>query len=183
MSSRRRRFRYRPKPQTVKPAANEEITAPQVRLIGHDGEALGVVSTPDALQKAQVIGSDLVIVAAKADPPVARILDIGKHMYEKRKKLAKQKVKSKGKDIKGVRIGFKTDAADWSVRLKQADKFLQVGHKVKLEVRLRGREKQRFDLAEKRIKQFISEIPSGARAEDTVSRSHHGLSVLLVALK
>jgi len=183
MSSRRRRFRYRPKPQVQKPVANEEITSPEVRLVASDGSALGVVSTDEARRKAREEGSDLVLVAAKAMPPVARIMDIGKHMYEKRKKQAKQKAKSKGKDIKGVRIGFKTDEHDWTVRLKQADNFLREGHKVKLEVRLRGREKQRADLAEKRIVQFISEIPSGARMEDTIARSHHGLSVLLVAAK
>jgi translation initiation factor IF-3 len=183
MASRRRRFRYRPKPQVKKPPANEEITASEVRLVGSDGSQLGVMSKQEAVQRAEEEGSDLVMVAEKATPPVVRVMDLGKHLYEKRKKDAKQKAKSKGKDIKGVRIGFKTDEHDWEVRLRQADKFLQAGHKVKLEVRLRGREKQRFDLAEKRIQQFIQEVPSGARQEDKISRSHHGLSVILTAAK
>lgn len=180
MASRRRRYRHRPKPQIKKPPANEEIPFAEVRLVGVDGEQLGVLSKEDAVARAQELGSDLVVVAEKANPPVVRIMDLGKHMYEKRKKDAKQKAKSKGKDIKGIRIGFKTDDHDWQIRLKQADKFLQNGHKVKLEVRLRGRERQRMDIAEKRVMQFISEVPSGAKPEDKISRAPGGLSVILI---
>lgn len=179
MPSRRRRYRRRPKPQPKKPPTNTEITAPEVRLISADGKQLGAMPTKEAVAKAQEAGFDLVVVAEKANPPVARIMDLGKHMYEKRKKEAKQKAKSKGKDIKGVRIGFKTGAHDWQIRLNQAANFLEAGHKVKLEVRLRGREKQRFDLAEKKIMQFIDEIPGGAKKEDSISHAHNGLSVVL----
>ncbi|MEX1112126.1 MAG: translation initiation factor IF-3 [Candidatus Andersenbacteria bacterium] len=180
MPARRRRYRHRPKTEVKKPPANDEISSPEVRLIGSDGSQLGVVPTEEARERAAAEESDLVLVAGKAEPPVVRIMDLGKHVYEQRKKQAKQKAKSKGKDIKGVRIGFKTDEHDWDVRLKQADKFLQQGHKVKLEVRLRGREKSRADLAERRIQEFILALPTAARQEDKVSRSHHGLSVLLV---
>ncbi len=179
MTTRRRRYRYRPKPKVEKPPANEEITAPEVRLIGIDGQQLGVVNTKKALAEAQEAGHDLVIVAQKSDPPVARVLDMGKHMYEKRKKDAKQKAKSKGKDIKGIRIGFKTGKNDWDLRIKQADRFLEEGHKVKLEIRLRGREKSRFDLAEDKLREFIQEVPIGAKSEDKISRSHNSLSVVL----
>ncbi len=181
MPSRRRRYRHRPKPQVKKPPANREISAPAVRLIGSDGSQLGVIPTPEAVRLAQAEESDLVLVAGKADPPVARIMDLGKYLYVQRRKDAKQKAKSKGKDVKGVRIGFKTDEHDWAVRLKQAERFLQAGHKVKVEVRLRGREKQRGDLAEKRLLHFISAIPSGAKQEEPVSRSQHGLTVIIIA--
>lgn len=179
MPARRRRYRYRPKPQLKKPPANDRITAPEVRLIGSDGSQRGVMSTQDAIAAALEEGSDLVMVAEKANPPVVRILDLGKHMYEKRKKDAKQKAKSKGKDIKGVRMSFKMDDHDWQVRLSQAERFLDAGHKVKLEVKLRGRERQKADLVEERMKQFIQEIPGGAHQEDRISRSGNGLSVLL----
>lgn len=182
MPSRRRRYRHRPKPEIKKPPANDEITAPEVRLIGSDGAQLGVMPTTQALAKAQEEGSDLVMVAEKTNPPVVRILDLGKHVYEKRKKDAKQKAKSKGKDIKGVRIGLKTDEHDWNLRLNQAADFIASGHKVKLEIRLRGREKQRFDLAEQKLREFIQGVPGGARQEDSFSRSQHGLTVLLTKL-
>ncbi len=179
MPSRRRRYRHRPKVEIKKPPANTEITAPEVRLIDVDGGQLGVYKIADAVALAQEKGTDLVMVAEKANPPVVRIMDLGKHLYEKRKKDAKQKAKSKGKDIKGIRIGLKIDDHDWNLRLNQAAEFLGVGHKVKLEIRLRGREKQRFDLAEQKLKDFIASVPGGARQEDSFSRSQHGLTALL----
>ena len=179
MPSRRRRYRRRPKPQPKKPPSNEDIKADQVRLIDADGSALGVMSKEEAVERARAAGSDLVVVAEKADPPVARILDLGKHMYEKRKKDAKQKVKSKGKDIKGVRIGLKTDEHDWNLRLRQAANFLASGHKVKVELRLRGREKQRFDMAEDKIREFVHGIPDVVQQEGAISRSGNGVSVIL----
>jgi translation initiation factor IF-3 len=179
MPSRRRRFRTRPKPQPKKPPANEEIFAAQVRLIGRAGEQLGVVPTSEARARAQEEGTDLVVVAEKTDPPVVRLLDLGKHMYERRKKQAKQKSKSKGGDIKGVRIGFQMDEHDWQMRLKQAAAFLEEGNKVRLEIRLRGREKGRLSIAEERMKEFIAAMPTKAKIEDTISRSPRGLNVLL----
>jgi len=129
--------------------------------------------------QAAAIDSDIVIVAAKSDPPVARILDLGKHMYEKRKKHAKQKSSSRGGEIKGVRIGFQMGEHDTNIRLKQAAEFLEEGHKVKLEIRLRGREKGRLSVAEKIMQDFITAIPGGAKREDTISKSPRGLNVLL----
>ncbi len=183
MPARRRRFRSRPKPQVKRPPANAEIRAPQVRLIGLDGTEVGVVDNTAAVAMAAEAGVDLVMVAEKANPPVVRMMDLGKFMYEKRKKDAKQKAHSKGGEIKGVRIGFKTDEHDWQLRLNQAAGFLEEGNKVKLEMRLRGREKRRLDLAEKKVQEFIKAIPSGAKVEDAVSRSHHGLSVVLARMK
>lgn len=183
MSSRRRRYRYRPKPQVKRPPANDEIRSSQVRLVGIDGAQLGVVSIEDARARAEEQGADLLMVAQKADPPVVRLTNLGKFMYEQRKKDAKQKTKSKSGDIKGIRIGFKTGEHDWNVRLQQAAKFLAEGHKVKVEARLRGRERQRAELVEKRMQAFIEAIPGGARAEAPISRSGNSLSVLLVLAK
>ncbi len=183
MPARRRRFRARPKPQTKRPPANDEIRSPQVRLVGLDGSQLGVMDTSAATALATENGVDLVMVADKANPPVVRLMDLGKFMYEKRKKDAKQKAHSKGGEIKGVRIGYKTDDHDWQLRLNQAAGFLEEGHKVKLEMRLRGREKRRLDLAEKKMKEFIADVPEGAKAEDAISRSHHGLSVVLTKIR
>lgn len=183
MASRRRRFRSKPKPPVKRPPANDEISAPEIRLVGPEGAQLGVVNTKQAIADAAEQGYDLVVVAGKTSPPVVRMMDLGKFMYEKRKKDAKQKSKSKGGDIKGVRIGLKTDEHDWNFRLNQASKFIEEGHKVKLEVRLRGREKSRGDLAQKKIEAFLGQIPGGARMEDKISRSHHGLSVTLTRVR
>lgn len=179
MPSRRRRFRARPKPQPKKPPVNDEIRASEVRLVGSDGQQLGVVPISEARAKAAALGTDLVMVADKATPPVIRLMDIGKHMYEKRKKQAKQKNKSKGGDIKGIRIGFQMGQHDWHLRLKQANDFLAEGNKVRLEIRLRGRERGRLALAEKTMHEFIAAIAGGAKVEDTISKSPRGLNVLL----
>lgn len=156
---------------------------PELRLVGADGTQFGVISTAEALAKAQDSGMDLVIVAEKANPPVARLLDLGKHLYEKRKKDAKQKAKSKGGEIKGVRIGFKTDVHDWKIRLRQAAGFLEEGNKVKLEMRLKGRERYRVDFARQKMVQFITAIPIGAKMEDQISQSYHGLSALIIRVR
>jgi len=179
MSSRRRRFRTRPKPQPKKPPTNNEIKSPEVRLVGLDGSQLGVISTKEALALARKEEADLVLVAEKAQPPVARLLDVGKYMYEKRKKQARQRVVSKSGGIKGVRIGFKMGEHDWNIRLKQASKFLDDSYKVKLEIRLRGRERSQQTLAENKINQFMDSVPGGAKLEGKISKSPRGLSALL----
>ncbi|MDP3997936.1 MAG: translation initiation factor IF-3 [Candidatus Andersenbacteria bacterium] len=180
MPSRRRRYRARPKLQVKRPPANEEIRAPQVRLIDADGSQLGVISTPEALEKAIAAELDLVVVAEKADPPVARIMDVGKHMYEQRKKQAKQKAKSKGGEIKGIRIGFKIGAHDQEIRLRKADEFLNQGHKVKVEMRLRGREKGRGDMARQKIRDFVAAIPGNPQIEGGISYNQGSISALVV---
>jgi translation initiation factor IF-3 len=180
MPSRRRRYRSRPKPQIKKPPANSEITASEVRLVGPEGDQLGVVSLADAKQRAQESETDLVMVAANANPPVVRLMDLGKHVYEQRKKMAKQKAKSKGGDIKGIRIGFKIGEHDLQMRLKQTDSFLAEGHKVKVEMRLRGREKGRREQAVKKIHEFANQTPNGAIIEGNISHSANNISALLI---
>jgi translation initiation factor IF-3 len=179
MPSRRRRFRARPKPQPKKPKSNVEISALEVRLVGVDGQQLGVVSTKEAQERAEEEGTDLVLVADKADPPVARLMDLGKHMYEQRKKQAKQKTKSKGGEIKGVRISFKIGDHDLQIRLRKATAFLDEGNKVKVEMRLRGREKGRVDMAQQKIRDFVAAIPGGAEIEGGISKSPRELSAVV----
>ena len=181
MAHRRRRYRSKPKnrAEVKKPPTNDEIDASEVRLVGVEGEQLGVVSTEDARAKAAELEMDLVVVAQKADPPVVRIMNVGKHLYEQRKKLAKQKAGSKGGDVKGVRVGFKIGAHDKEVRLRQAEGFLEQGHKVKVEMRLRGREKGRVDMGVEKIEEFIKDIPGGAKLEEPVSRAGGNLSAVI----
>ena len=182
MSSRRRRYRARPKVELKKPAANDEITAPEVRLIGMEGEQLGVVSTEKARSMALELETDLVVVAQKANPPVVRILDLGKHMYEQRKKHARQKTLSKAGEIKGVRISFKIGEHDLQLRLKRAERFLEEGHKVKLEMRLRGREKGRSQIAQEKMMQFIQQLPS-AQLEGNISKAPNNISAVIAKAK
>ena len=185
MPSRRRRYRSRPKsqPNIKKPKANDEIRSDEVRLIGAEGEQLGVISTAKAQAKAEELEMDLVLVADKANPPVARIMDVGKHMYEQRKKVTKQRAHSKGGDVKGVRISFKIGANDLAIRHRQAASFLDEGNKVKVEMRLRGREKGRVELAKDKLREFIGEIPGGAEIDGTISGTHNSISAVVARPK
>ena len=180
MASRRRRYRARPKkPQVKRPPINAEITAAEIRLVGVNGQQLGVVSLSDAQQQAIEVGLDLVAVAQSANPPVVRIMDIGKYTYEQKKKIAKQKAKSKGGEIKGIRISFKISEHDRSLRLRQAARFLDEGHKVKIEMRLRGREKGRTDLARQKMHSFVTDIDGGAEIEGTMGTAPNNISAVV----
>lgn len=185
MPSRRRRYRARPKsqPNVKKPPANAEINADEVRLIGPEGEQLGVVPTAEAAAKAAETESDLVLVADKANPPVARIMDLGKHLYDQRKKITKQRAHNKGGDVKGVRISFKIGANDLAIRHRRAAGFLDEGNKVKVEMRLRGREKGRVELAKDKLREFIAEIPGGAEIDGSMSGTHNSISAVIVRPK
>lgn len=184
MASRRRRYRARPKkPQVKRPPINAEINSTEIRLVGVDGQQLGIVSLTDAQQQATEAGLDLVAVAQNANPPVVRIMDIGKYTYEQKKKIAKQKAKSKGGEIKGIRISFKISEHDRSLRLRQSARFLDEGHKVKIEMRLRGREKGRTNLAKQKMQSFVRDIEGGAEVEGTIGAAPNNISAVVTRTK
>jgi translation initiation factor IF-3 len=132
----------------------------------------------EARARAEAAGLDLVEVARDARPPVVRLLDAGKYFYALRKKQAAQR-KSTGGQVKGIRIGFQTSEHDWQMRLRQAQKFLAAGYKVRLEMRLRGRENQLTDRAQALIKKFISELKNAA-LEGEIMRGGRGFIATLV---
>lgn len=137
---------------------NEQITAPQVRLIDDKGEMIGVVDLEKALAMAQEKELDLLEVSPKAEPPVCKIMDFGQFKYEKVKEAKKQKAQSKEVEVKGIRLSFRIGEGDFQVRVKQALKFLGRGDKLKIELVLRGREKGRKDLAADLVNRFIEEL-------------------------
>ncbi len=152
------RRRFKPKPTTVVYAVNENIRFPELRVITDAGDHLGILKTPEALQKAREMEQDLVVIQPKALPPVAKIVDFGKYKYEKEKESRKQKAKAKNVEVKGIRLSVRIGAHDLEVRRGQAMKFLDEGDKVKIEIILRGREKRHGDLAEKIIRQFAESL-------------------------
>jgi len=119
---------------------NEQITAPQVRLVGVEGEPLGVVTITEALRLAEEADLDLVEVAPMAEPPVCRIMDIGKFKYAESKKQHEAKLKQKQIQIKEVKFRPGTDDGDYNIKLRNLTKFLGEGDKVKITLRFRGRE-------------------------------------------
>ncbi len=125
---------------------NEEIRDKEVRLIDSDGSQLGIVSLQQAMDTAIQRGLDLVKIAPKAEPPVCRVMDYGKFHFEQAKKEKEARKNQKVVDIKEVRLSAKIDVADFNVRVKQAEKFLKAGDKVKASIRFRGREMAHTDI-------------------------------------
>ncbi|MDK7224866.1 translation initiation factor IF-3, partial [Proteus mirabilis] len=119
---------------------NGEIRAHEVRLTGLDGEQIGVVSLKEALEKAEEAGADLVEISPNAEPPVCRIMDYGKFLYEKSKTLKEQKKKQKVIQVKEVKFRPGTDEGDYQVKLRNLIRFLEDGDKAKVTLRFRGRE-------------------------------------------
>ncbi len=139
-------------------------------MIDDEGRMLGVMPTYQALALAQEQGLDLVEVNPTVRPSIAKIMDFGQFQYKQSKIAQAQKAKVKKVEIKGIRLSFKIGQHDKDMRLKQARKFLEEGHKVKLEMVLRGRERAHMDLARENMMKFVSEIGDYAVVEVPLSR-------------
>jgi len=126
-----------------------------VRVVGEDGDNLGVISKKEALQKAKEKDVDLVLVTGKPDVPVCKLIEVGKYMYRQEKKKKETKSKSKSTELKGVRLGFSISEHDMKTKVRRAKKFLDNGNKVKIELLMRGREKALADHAKEKIQDFL----------------------------
>ncbi|MGH7155999.1 MAG: translation initiation factor IF-3 [Acetobacteraceae bacterium] len=122
------------------PRVNEEIRAPQVRLIDQDGEMQGVMSAREAQNRAFAVGLDLLEISPNADPPVVKILDFGKFKYEQQKKKNEAKKKQRVIEIKEVKVRPNIDENDYQVKMRAMKSFIGEGDKVKVTLRFRGRE-------------------------------------------
>ncbi len=138
-----------------KPLANNRIRAREVRLIDETGKQFGVVPLGKALQIAQERNLDLVQVTDKVEPPVCKITDYGKYLYQLQKKEKKEK---KTSEIKGIRLRFNISPHDLEIRANQAEKFLKKGNLVKIEMLLRGREKGLGHFAKEKINNFVQNL-------------------------
>ncbi|PKM91629.1 translation initiation factor IF-3 [Candidatus Falkowbacteria bacterium HGW-Falkowbacteria-1] len=163
--------------------ANEKIRAEKVFLINEDGENVGVMETYKALQIAQEAGFDLVEVNPKAEIPVVKILDLGQFKYEQDKKRHKQKVLQKKVEIKNIKVSLRISGHDFDVRVEQAVKFLTKGNKVKIDLNLRGREKQHFDKAREVISDFLLRLKSNGdlsiEEEQVLTKQPGGYTMIL----
>jgi translation initiation factor IF-3 len=136
---------------------NHHIRTPEVQVVAQDGKPLGVMKTFDALRIAQAEDLDLVEVGATATPPICKIMDYGKYIYQKTKE-EKSRPRVKQALTKAVRVGFKTGEHDLAFKAKKADEFLSEGHWVKVELTLRGREKAFADRGLEQMKAFLEKL-------------------------
>ncbi|MFA6428234.1 MAG: translation initiation factor IF-3 [Candidatus Buchananbacteria bacterium] len=137
---------------------NHQITAPEIRIIDEVGGQLGVMPFSQALQMAQEKGFDLVEVFPTAKPPVVKLINYGQFLYQQAKQERKARAHQKEVEIKNLWLSLRIGAHDLAVRQKQALSFLENGDKVRIELALRGREKQHHQLAKEIINKFISDL-------------------------
>lgn len=134
------------------------IRVPEVRLIGEDGEQMGVFATYEALRRADEAGLDLVEISPSARPPVCKIMDYGKYKYEQQKKKHEQKKHQIVVKTKEIKMRAATDEHDFQTKLRHIKRFLEEGDKVKISIRFRGREMAHIDLGQERMKRVIEEV-------------------------
>ncbi|HKZ86333.1 MAG TPA: translation initiation factor IF-3 [Anaerolineae bacterium] len=144
---------------------NESIRAREVRVIAHDGQNLGVVPIQEALRLARERQLDLVEVSPQADPPVCRILDYGKYLYEQQKKEREAKKAQKIIEVKEIRLRPKTDPHHRGFKVRDARKWLEQGMKVKVRIRFRGREITHPEVALQDLEEISQELSDVAHVE------------------
>lgn len=147
------------------PRVNEQIRSPKIRLVDADGEMVGVVTVPEGLRRAEEAGLDLVEISPNAEPPVCKILDYGKYKYEQQKKANEAKKKQKVIEIKEIKIRPGIEQHDYDVKLKAARRFLEGEDKVKVTLRLRGREMAHQDLAMQVLTRFKEDLLDLSKVE------------------
>lgn len=158
---------------------NEAIRAPELRVIGTDGEQLGIMSRQDALKMAEEAGVDLVEISPNANPPVAKIIDWGKFQYQKMKEQQKNRKSSKASELKQMRFGLKIGSGDLEIKLRKIRSFLEAGHKVRIQIFYRGREMAHKELGYQMVDKIVAELENDAILEQKPQMAGRNLSVVV----
>jgi translation initiation factor IF-3 len=147
------------------PRSNEDIEATEVQLITEDGDNLGVVSLEDAMARAEEAALDLVEISPNAQPPVCKILDLGKYKYQAQKKAAEARKKQKTFDVKEIKMRPNIDTHDYDVKMRNMRRFFEHGDKVKVTLRFRGREMAHQELGAQLLQRVKEETDEIAKVE------------------
>ena len=183
-----RRIHRRPKIEPEKTfRANRRITSPIVSLIDEEGVSRGPTPIEEALALAEAAELDLVEVNPKADMPICKIMDFGQFKYERDKKIQKQKANTKKTDTKTIRLSIRIGEHDLEVRFNKAKSFLLKGDKVKIEVRLKGRERQHPQAAVETINKFLARLQASEElnvtVEENLTKQENSFNILLANKK
>ncbi len=162
---------------------NEQIRDKEVRLIGTDGQQLGIMSAREAYLKAQEAGLDLVKIAPKAQPPVCKIIDYGKYRYEQTRKEKEAKKKQRTIEIKEVRLSPNIDTNDLKTKETNARKFLSKGNKVKITLRFRGREMAHMNQSKHVLDDFAEALSDIAVVEKPAKVEGRSMTMILTEKK
>ena len=158
---------------------NESIREKEIRVIDTDGTQLGVISTKEALQMAEEKDLDLVMISPTAVPPVCKIMDLGKYIYEQSKKEKEAKKKQKVVNVKEVRVSLTIEEHDIDIKAKNARKFLLDGDKVKITVRFRGREMELGHLGLRILEKFSTKLEDVCVIEKPAKREGRNMTMVL----
>jgi len=164
------------------PRVNEQISNPEVRVVDADGEMVGVISTKEGIEMAAEVGLDLVEVSPNADPPVCKILDYGKFKYESQKKANEARKKQKVILIKEIKMRPGIDEHDYQVKMRNVNRFIEDGDKVKLTIRFRGREMAHQNLGMDVLHRVRDEMVTVAKVEQ-FPRSEGRMMTMVLAPK
>ena len=158
---------------------NYEINVPQVRLVGPDGEMIGIVTAREAMSRAEETGFDLVEISPNADPPVCKLLDFGKFKYEQQKKKNEARKKQKIIEVKEIKLRPNIDDHDYDVKMRAATNFLDEGDKVKVTMRFRGREMMHQDLGMNVLMRVKDQLDPLAKVEQTPQLEGRQMTMVL----
>ena len=158
---------------------NEDIRDKEVRLISSDGQQLGIMSSRDALAVAAKAGLDLVKISPKATPPVCKVMDYGKYRFEQSKREKEAKKNQHVVEIKEIRMSPSIDVGDLNTKLRNANKFLAAGNRVKVTVRFRGREMAHTDIGRDLLNQFAEQCAEVANMDKTPKLEGRMMSIFL----
>jgi len=163
--------------QSKRVKMNDWIKHPSVRVIDERGQQLGVFPIAEALKMARDENMDLIEITDKVIPPICKIIDYGKYLYQQEKKKKEHKTQQKG-GVKAVRLGLATAKHDAQIKAKKAEEFLTKGNKIKIEMVLKGREKAHKDIARQKIDEFIAMI-SLETIIDQELKSSRGIIIII----
>ncbi len=158
---------------------NKRIRAPKVRVIGPDGEQIGVIATRDALQRAQDVNLDLVEVAANAEPPVCKIIDYGKFRYDQTKREKESKKAQHQVKVKEIKLKPNIDEHDFVTKQNRARGFLEKGNKVKVSCFFRGREMAHTEVGREVVKRMCEGLQDVAQPESSLKMMGRSMIVIL----
>jgi len=173
-------MRYNKKNTIKRPLVNDRIRAKEVRLIDETGKQLGVLELEKAINIAKEKELDLIQITEKVEPPICKIMDYGKYLYRLKKKERAAK-HHQGGELKGIRLTFGISEHDMETRAKQAEKFLKQGDKVRIEMKLRGREKALNQFSKEKINRFIETLNNSipVKIEGELKRQPRGFTIII----
>ena len=167
-------------PQKDGPLSNEDITSPEIQLIDAEGENQGAINTREAIAMAQELGLDLVVISPNSNPPVAKMLDLGRFKYAAQKKAAEARKKQKVIEVKEIQLRPNIDTHDYETKMKAVNRFIEEGDRVKVTMRFRGREMAHQELGMQLLLKVRDTMEEKAKVESS-PRSEGRQMVMVLA--